>query len=226
MKKLLTKVDILSAVLCLCSMIPGAVIYSKLPDRIPSRFNIDFEPEEFVSKAEFVFGLPVIIAVCDIISCVLTNIITRKNSSDRPNEIVRFINPVSAFFAEVVTILYLIGRIKHIGTCLCVVVSLTYIISGNYLPKMRRNFLIGIKTPHTLKNETVWKNTHRFAGAVWIVSGIVMLPFALLGKFVPFIVVLLTANVLPFVYSEFEYHSIKKQSSETAESAAVLQNEI
>lgn len=221
MKKLLTKVDILSSVLTLCSMIPGALIYSKLPERLPKQFDMNFQPIEYVDKAVFVFLTPAVIAAASLLACALSNFLTRKNNKDILNELVRFAMPVSAFFVQIITILYVFGRIKHIGTVMCVVVSLTYIILGNYLPKVRRNFLLGIKTPHTLKSETVWKNTHRLAGFMWIVGGIVMLTFALMSKYLIVCIILMAVNILPVVYSVFDYYSMKKQDEQSAENESI-----
>ena len=45
---------------------------------------------------------------------------------------------------------------------------------GNYMPKIRPNFMCGIRTPWTLASETVWRKTHRMAGPFWVAGGIAM----------------------------------------------------
>lgn len=52
---------------------------------------------------------------------------------------------------------------------------------GNYLGKARQNGFIGIKTPWTLADATVWDKTHRFTGRGMALGGLllIVLGFAL-----------------------------------------------
>lgn len=50
--------------------------------------------------------------------------------------------------------------------------GLLLIVTGNYLPKARRNHFVGIRTPWTLADERVWDKTHRFAGPVLMLGGV------------------------------------------------------
>ncbi len=58
-------------------------------------------------------------------------------------------------------------------------IGILFIILGNYMPKMRKNWLIGIRTPWTLSDERVWDKTHRFAGPLFVLDGFVVLLSAL-----------------------------------------------
>lgn len=49
--------------------------------------------------------------------------------------------------------------------------GLLLVVTGNYLPKARRNHFIGIRTPWTLGDERVWDKTHRFAGPLLMLGG-------------------------------------------------------
>jgi uncharacterized membrane protein len=53
--------------------------------------------------------------------------------------------------------------------------GLLFIIIGNYLPKVRQNNTIGIKIRWTLANEENWNRTHRLAGYLWMICGILIL---------------------------------------------------
>jgi uncharacterized membrane protein len=56
------------------------------------------------------------------------------------------------------------------------------IVTGNLLGKVRQNWLLGVRTPWTLSNETVWDKTHRFTGRLLFVTGVVLIP---MSAFVP-----------------------------------------
>jgi uncharacterized membrane protein len=43
---------------------------------------------------------------------------------------------------------------------------------GNYLPKTRYNYVMGVRTPWTLADERVWDQTHRLAGPLMMLGGL------------------------------------------------------
>ena len=82
-------------------------------------------------------------------------------------------------------------------------IGVVLIIIGNYLPKARQNYTIGIRTPWTLANEVNWNKTHRLAGYLWLVCGIVMilLTFAGMMKTSIMIAIVVIIIIVPFLYS-------------------------
>ena len=81
--------------------------------------------------------------------------------------------------------------------------GLILIVVGNYLPKARQNYTIGIRIPWTLASEENWNRTHRLAGYLWVIGGILMIIAALTGianaKWMLAIFFILA--LVPFVYS-------------------------
>lgn len=57
-------------------------------------------------------------------------------------------------------------------------VGILFMIIGNYLPKTRKNWLMGVRTPWTLSDERVWDKTHRFAGPLFMLCGAVVVATA------------------------------------------------
>lgn len=55
---------------------------------------------------------------------------------------------------------------------LTLALGLAFVISGNFLGKTRRNRLVGIKTPWSLKSDYVWDKTHRAAGRMMVAVGL------------------------------------------------------
>ena len=52
--------------------------------------------------------------------------------------------------------------------------GILFAIIGNYLPKTRMNHTIGIKVVWAYSSQENWNATHRFAGKVWVIGGILM----------------------------------------------------
>ncbi|MGZ8998586.1 MAG: SdpI family protein [Allosphingosinicella sp.] len=59
-------------------------------------------------------------------------------------------------------------------------IGLLFLLIGNQLGKSRRMFLVGIRTPWTLSSEEVWIRTHRLAGKLLVVGGLLLMVTALL----------------------------------------------
>jgi len=85
-----------------------------------------------------------------------------------------------------------------------VLMGVLFIIVGNYLPKCKQNYTIGIKIPWTLDSEENWNQTHRMAGRLWVIGGILMIFAVFLpNKFMvaAMVVVLLVMVTVPMIYS-------------------------
>lgn len=72
---------------------------------------------------------------------------------------------------------------------------------GNYLPKIKQNYTMGIKISWTLDSETNWNKTHRLAGWLWIGGGVLFLGNALIQSWLLPAIALVLMIVVPMVYS-------------------------
>lgn len=96
---------------------------------------------------------------------------------------------------------------------LMVAIGLLFVVLGNYLPKVRSNFFVGIRTPWTLSSDEVWVRTHRFAGKLMVVLGLVLIVCAWLpGNWAAGIVIgaSLGLAILSFGYSYWLYRRLVK----------------
>ncbi|PTK42460.1 SdpI family protein, partial [Staphylococcus hominis] len=81
---------------------------------------------------------------------------------------------------------------------------------GNYLPKVPKNNSLGIKNKWTKSNEFIWKKTHRFTALVYILVGLILVIFGLLGMMNSVITIILVVILLllPLFYSWYIYQKI------------------
>ena len=80
-------------------------------------------------------------------------------------------------------------------------VGILFMIIGNYLPKTRKNWLMGVRTPWTLSDERVWDKTHRFAGPLFMLCGAVVVLAAFVVPVTWRIAVLVAAVAIPAALS-------------------------
>ena len=102
-------------------------------------------------------------------------------------------------------------RESIVGYVLPVVLGVLFMVIGNYLPKCKQSFTMGIKIRWTLANEENWFATHRFAGKLWFFGGLAILPLAFLPVLTMIWVMLgiIVLMVVPPVIYSWTYY--KKQ---------------
>ena len=76
-----------------------------------------------------------------------------------------------------------------------------FTVIGNYMPKAKQSYSMGIKLPWTLNSEENWNRTHRLAGFVWTVGGLLMI----VNGFVQWVwlseMIVFTMIFIPIIYS-------------------------
>jgi len=88
-------------------------------------------------------------------------------------------------------------------------VGVLLMVLGNYMGKLRKNFFIGIRTPWTLASDAVWERTHRLAGWLFVLAGVVVVAGVLLGAaiWLP-LAAIVAATLIPVVYSLWIYRRL------------------
>ena len=69
------------------------------------------------------------------------------------------------------------------------------------MPKTRPNLTFGIKLPWTVTNEEVWHKTHRLAGWLMVLGGIITIAAAFLNAYLICLFVITLAIIIPVIYS-------------------------
>ena len=102
-----------------------------------------------------------------------------------------------------------LGEEFNVGTVMVIFFGFFFIVIGNYLPKCKQSYTIGIKISWTLDSTENWNYTHRLAGKVWVIGGIVLIATAFLNLvwIYPSVFVIMVA--VPFIGSYLFY---KKES--------------
>ena len=77
-------------------------------------------------------------------------------------------------------------------------IGLLFIGVGNYLPRVKQNYTLGIKTPWALADPENWRRTQRFGGACFMVLGIGLIVMGVAGAVLSSEVVAAVIAVLAF----------------------------
>ena len=196
------KVLIITSIVILLPILAGLILWNQLPEQIPTHWNAAGEIDGWSSKPFAVFGLPAILLAAQWL-CVLGTAADPKRSA-HPQKIlhlVLWIIPVLSVLLNVLTYMAAMGRQVRMEVIMPVFIGLLLAIVGNYLPKCKQNYTIGIKIPWTLNNEENWNKTHRFAGWLWTVCGIIIMLTGFFGGFWIFFIIVLLMVLAPIAYS-------------------------
>ncbi len=197
---------IISSLVILLPIIIGLVLWDKLPEQVPTHFNLEGEADGWSSKAFAVFGMPLLLLAMHLVCVIGTSLDPKnKNINVKPFNLVLWIVPVISFVCCTLIYSVALGCEINVATYMCTFVGIVLILVGNYLPKCRQNYTIGIKIPWTLNDEENWNKTHRFAGKLWVICGIATVLFAVLGIAWFFFVTLVPIIAFPMVYSYILY---------------------
>ena len=81
-----------------------------------------------------------------------------------------------------------------------------FIVIGNYLPKTKQSYTMGIKLPWTLASEENWNRTHRLGGFLWVIGGALFILMSFIGwSLAAFLIILALMVLAPMVYSYLLY---------------------
>lgn len=192
----------LTSVIILLPALAGVILWNRLPDRMPTHWNASGEIDSWSSKPFAVFGLPLILLAAQWLCLLGTAADPKKeNHSDKVLQLVIWIIPVLSVVLHVLTYAAALGHGVRMEMIMPVLVGLLLVIMGNYLPKCKQNYTIGIKIPWTLNSEENWNRTHRMAGRLWVVCGLVCMLTGFFGGFWIFLGLVLVMVLVPFLYS-------------------------
>lgn len=203
----------LTAVIAVSPMIIGLLLWNQLPDTIATHFDFQGTPNGWSSKGFAVFGLPLFLLGIHVLCAVVTAADPRRqNIHDKLYRLVLWICPLISLLACCSVYLYALGTHVDVTTISGCLIGVLFIIIGNYLPKCRQNYTIGIKLPWTLASEDNWNHTHRLAGWLWIAGGVILLLGILFGFLRSWILlpIVLVMVLIPTVYSYFYYRKYEK----------------
>lgn len=193
---------LITSIVIILPILAGLLLWNQLPEQVPSHWNTAGEVDGWSSKPFFVFGLPLILLAAQWL-CVLGTGADpkRKNHPEKVLQLVLWIIPVISILLNTATYCVAFGIEVRMEVIMPIFFGIVFTIIGNYLPKCKQNYTIGIKIPWTLSSEENWNKTHRFAGRLWTVCGLAIVLTGFFGGFWIFVSIALLMVFSPFIYS-------------------------
>jgi len=161
----------------------SVVVYPKLPETIPTHWNMDGQPDGWSPRSFGAFITPVILLTIWGFILVMPAIDPRGANYAKFGGAFAAIMDSLMLFVLGMHILLLRAGLGHPVAMERVApfgIGILLIVIGNLLPRARPNWFVGIRTPWTLSSDRVWEKTHRFGGRVFVAAGFLIAITALL----------------------------------------------
>lgn len=211
------KTEIFSVCVLLLTVIASFYFYNNFPESVPVHWNFAGVADRWSGSMMAAFIIPGVMIFMYVMFLFLPLLDPKK---DRYVEFAKtylmFRNLILAFMAFI----YLISSLNGLGYNFPIeiyvpgAVGVLFVVMGKYLPSVKSNWFVGIRTPWTLSSEEVWNKTHKFGGKIFIGAGLLMMIEGILpsefrlGTFI-FIIALMLLGTIGSSY----YFYIKEKNS-------------
>ncbi len=193
--------------------------YPFLPDQVPSHWNMNGQVNEYMPKWAGITYQPLISII--VFFFLRTVARWRPLLTDDITPIQKFNSIVLAgvlllmLDIQILTIAVALHYPVDVSLVISVGVGLLFMLIGNYMTKLRRNFWAGIRTPWTLISDTTWERTHRLGAQLFTLSGFIivlsgLVPIPMVRLMIILICSLGMVAVL-FLYSYLVFRQVAQQ---------------
>ena len=202
--KINKKLVVFTSILILLPSLVCCVFWNQLPEEIPTHFNLLGQADGYNHKMSAIFGLPILMLLMHwLLLFIMIKDPKSSNISSKIQLLIYWIIPFVSCLSMISIFGESLGYSMMSGLLAQIFMGVVMIVIGNYLPKTHRNYIIGIRLPWTLENDENWRKTHRLAGKIWVLGGLLLFlnSFVQLYVYWVFFLTLFFVVIIPSVYS-------------------------
>jgi len=201
-------------ILMLLPFVYLSTIWTELPARIPTHFDLGGNPNGWSDKNGLIYLLASLGIGTYLVMLLIPRFDPRKKIQQMGEKYYSLRVLMTIFMTLISVYILYSGNGNKINPNLLIgLIGAFYAVFGNYLQTVKPNYFIGFRTPWTLENEQTWKRTHRLAGRMWMLGGlfIVITSFTLNNNIalgIIFATITLIIVIVPVIYSYMEFKKI------------------
>ena len=167
---------LLTVIICLLPIILGAILYNKLPEQMPIHFTINDVPDNYAPKNFALFGIPLVMATIQAVCLLLVAKVKKLEDDKKPKilKICEWFIPILTVFIYIIMIEVPLGSTVYVGKSVCLILGISFIIMGNYFPKV--NYEVGKTMFHPApKSEKSFRTMTKMFGYGFMIMGTILL---------------------------------------------------
>lgn len=197
-------ISIIASILIL--IIFNILFYDKMPAELPTHWDFRGQADDYSSKFEAMVIIQGFLVVMNLFLCfMLDNDPKNKRQNNFLMTLSKLSMPIIMTIIYIITILAGLGKEVNTSVIISILMGILFIAIGNYMPKVKRNYTMGIKLPWTLNSDENWRRTHRFGGICFIFMGLIFFVSPFVKSEIIFYLPLIIVAVLPAIYSYYLY---------------------
>ncbi|MEC3964768.1 SdpI family protein [Flagellimonas halotolerans] len=182
-------------------------VWKQLPSEVPLHWNIKGEVDRYGDRSELIL-IPILTSLLIYVIFLAAPYIDPKKQIQKMGKKYDTLKWIITTFMSVLA-LFIIYTAKNQSIAnpnyILLLCGILFIIFGNYFKTIKANYFIGIRTPWTLENESVWKETHKLGGKIWFAGGLLVILSSLIfneqTNFIIFMTIIAVMVLVPVVYS-------------------------
>lgn len=176
----LSDLSSIGAILAVWSL--AAYLYPSLPDPMPVHWNLDGEVDGYSTRLWGIAVLCLLPLGVFLLLRVLPSISPqgfRMDRFERALDMIVLAITLAISGLVALALLAAAGGDVPTGTLRPLILGGLFVVIGNFLGKVQRNFFVGIRTPWTLASDEVWARTHRVGAWLFVLAGVAICATAL-----------------------------------------------
>lgn len=183
-------------------LIVTLIVLQFLPDKIPMHYDMAGNIDRWGSKYEqFIFPV-IILGLSFMWQCMISYFKKKSESGEDEKQRaeagsnIKILRLVAVAMAVVFGIMHIVSMysayieavnmkeqsVIEINVVCNILWAVVLIIVGNYMPRSKRNAVVGFRTKKSLSDDAVWRKTNRFAGITLMIAGVLIIIETLLVR--------------------------------------------
>lgn len=193
-----------------------------LPDKIPAHYGFDNQVTRWGSRYEALL-YPIATVLMGYFLLAMSRLAARQEEHGENNKNIIIVTGILVLLMEnalngyfLYTAFQKVENLSEvpvdINQLVFGIAGVLMIVTGNIMPKLRMNSIIGLRTHWSMKNEVTWKKCQRIGGISFIVGGIIIIGVCIVLKGTSCLLSVLGILTMLIVIDSFFTYRIAKRN--------------
>jgi uncharacterized membrane protein len=197
----------------------AAICWSQAPEKMPIHWNFRGVADGYGGKFAGLLLLPLIAAATYLLTLLVPLVDPGRLNYRNFAKVYNTFRLVLMLFLGVIYVVTLLAAFGHHVNMTMIVMLATavlFLVIGNFMSKIRPNWFFGVRTPWTLSSKLSWDKTHRLAGWLFALMGVLLAIAAFVNTgwmFIATFTVVGVCMVWMIVYSYLVYRHDPERTS-------------
>lgn len=203
-------------------LVVALIVLPHLPEKIPAHYGFDNQVDRWGSKYEALL-FPVVSILMGYFLLGMAKLAAKKEEHGENNKNVTIILGILVLILlnalNVYSLYTSFNKVENlsfvsldIGQLVLGIIGMLMIVTGNLMPKLRMNSMIGLRTHWSMKNEATWKKSQHIGGISFIIGGIIIIGICIVMKGTPCLLSVLGVWAILIVIDVFLTYRVAKMN--------------